>query len=91
MLQTYNYNYQHLQNILMAPQSPFHSIRICILQVGSDLLPVGGPNLGIKAMYTVQQRVSDILDVMGEASAIAQELRQQRVINSEFQTKQTQI
>ena len=44
--------------------------------MGSDLLPVGGPNLGIKAMYTVQQRVSDILDVMGEASAIAQELRQ---------------
>ena len=46
------------------------------LQVGSDLLPEGGSNLGIKTIHAVQQRVSDILDAMGQASAVAQELRQ---------------
>jgi len=47
-----------------------------IIKVGSDLLPEGGSNLGIKTMHSVQQRVSDILDAMGQASAVAQELRQ---------------
>ena len=44
--------------------------------MGSDLLPEGGSNLGIKTIHAVQQRVSDILDAMGQASAVAQELRQ---------------
>jgi len=47
-----------------------------IIKVGSDLLPEAGANLGIKTMHSVQQRVSDILDAMGQASAVAQELRQ---------------
>ena len=47
-----------------------------ISKVGSDLLPEAGANLGIKTMHSVQQRVSDILDAMGQASAVAQELRQ---------------
>ena len=57
----------------------FHSqilTRFVSSQVGSDLLPEGGSNLGIKTMHSVQQRVSDILDAMGQASAIAQDLRQ---------------
>ena len=52
------------------------SKKYSILKVGSDLLPEGGSNLGIKTMHSVQQRVSDILDAMGQASAVAQELRQ---------------
>ena len=39
-------------------------------------MPDGGANYGIKAMHTIQQRVSDIMDVMGQASAQAQDLRQ---------------
>ena len=48
-----------------------------LVKVGSDLLPVGSAETcGIKTMHTVQQRVSDIMDVMGQASAAAQDLRQ---------------
>jgi len=47
-----------------------------ILKIGSDLLPEGGTNLGIKTMHAVQQSVADILDTMGQASAQAQDLRQ---------------
>lgn len=32
--------------------------------------------MGIKTMHTVQARVSDIMDSMGQASALAQDLRQ---------------
>ena len=59
--------------------SKFSNIQLyltIILKVGSDLLPEGGSNLGIKAMHTIQQRVSDIMDSMGQASAQAQDLRQ---------------
>ena len=51
-------------------------IFLYIIQVRSDLLPEGGTNLGIKTMHTVQARVSDIMDSMGQASALAQDLRQ---------------
>lgn len=47
-----------------------------IIKVRSDLLPEGGTNLGIKTMHIVQERVSDIMDSMGQASALAQDLRQ---------------
>ena len=46
-----------------------------IVKVGSDLLPFGFSG-HLKAMQEVQHRVSDVLDVMGQASAHAQDLRQ---------------
>ena len=46
-----------------------------VVKVTSDLLPVGYAG-HIKSMQEVQSRVSAILDAMGQASALAQDLRQ---------------
>jgi len=49
----------------------------CIVKLGSGLLPLGGHTfVGPKSIYTVQTRVSEILDIIGLASASAQGLRQ---------------
>ena len=49
-----------------------------VVKMGSDLLPIGynGGSSHIRSMQEIQTRVSTILDVMGQASACAQDLRQ---------------
>merc|ERR1719489_404402 len=46
-----------------------------VVKVTSDLLPVGY-NGHVKSMQEIQNRVSSMLDGMGQASARAQDLRQ---------------
>ena len=46
-----------------------------IVKVGQDLVPVGSTSVVRNMFYHVRQRVGEIIDVMGEASATAQNLR----------------
>ena len=47
-----------------------------ILKIGHDLLPEGFSTLnGGRNFHLMQQRISDILDAMGQASARAQSLK----------------
>jgi len=67
------YNHHHNQQTLN--RSP--STAFSVVKVNSDLLPVGYSQVGSVGMVSglLQSRVSTVLDAMGQASALAQDLR----------------
>ena len=65
----------NLSEILPDGCFPLGNSLLSIVKIESDLLPVGFQG-HLRLMQTVQQRISDILDLMGAASAKAQELKQ---------------
>merc|ERR1711973_906960 len=70
-LQPYN-NHHNQQTLNRSPSTAFS-----VVKVNSDLLPVGYSQVGSVGMVSglLQSRVSTVLDAMGQASALAQDLR----------------